>query len=265
MLKRILSAIVMLLIFIPILIAGGRAFFIAVGVIALLAFKEFLDLYKSHSKIPPAVTLMSILVLLFLVLYEYYAHVLSYGISHLVFALMLILFLLPTLFSYKNSEYKTQDAFYLMGVILLLGTAFNALIVLRNIDLNHIFYLFLVTIMTDTFAFFVGSMIGRHPLAPTISPKKTVEGAIGGLLMGTIIPTIFYYYFIKTSPIWLLLLISFILSFVSMLGDLVFSKIKRENEIKDFSNLIPGHGGILDRFDSIIFVILAYILLIQFL
>ena len=119
--------------------------------------------------------------------------------------------------------------------------------------------------MTDTFAFFVGSMIGRHPLAPTISPKKTVEGAIGGLLMGTIIPTIFYYYFIKTSPIWLLLLISFILSFVSMLGDLVFSKIKRENEIKDFSNLIPGHGGILDRFDSIIFVILAYILLIQFL
>lgn len=265
MLKRILSAIVMLLIFIPILIAGGRAFFIAVGVIALLAFKEFLDLHKSHSKIPPAVTLMSILVLLFLVFYEYDAHVLSYGISHLVFALMLILFLLPTLFSYKNSEYKTQDAFYLMGVILLLGTAFNALIVLRNIDLNHIFYLFLVTIMTDTFAFFVGSMIGRHPLAPTISPKKTVEGAIGGLLMGTIISTIFYYYFIETSPIWLLLLISFILSFVSMLGDLVFSKIKRENEIKDFSNLIPGHGGILDRFDSIIFVILAYILLIQFL
>ena len=265
MVKRVLSAIVMLLVFTPILLAGGRVFFIAVGVLALLAFKEFLDLRKSHSKIPPAVILMASLALLFLVFYEYDAQVFTYGVSHLVFALMLILFLLPTLFSYKKSEYKTQDAFYLLGIIMLLGLSFNAVIVLRNVDLNQLIYLFLVTIMTDTFALFVGSLIGRHKLAPTISPKKTIEGAVGGLLMGTIIPAIFYYYFIDASSIGMILFISFLLSFVSILGDLIFSKIKRENEIKDFSNLIPGHGGVLDRLDSILFVVLAYIVLISFL
>ena len=82
--------------------------------------------------------------------------------------------------------------------------------------------------------------------------------------MGTLVPTIFYYYFISAEPIWFLLIMSFILSFISQLGDLLFSKIKRENDIKDFSNLIPGHGGVLDRFDSAICVVLAYILFLQF-
>mgnify|MGYP005806263649 CR=1 FL=1 len=264
MLKRILSAIVMLLILIPVLLAGGKAFFLGVGVISLLAFKEFLDLRKSHSKIPSAIILIAALFLLFLVFYEYEAQMINYGVNHLVFASMILLFLLPTLFPYKNSEYKTQDAFYLMGVLLLLGTAFNSIIVLRNIDLNHLFYIFFVTVMTDTFALVVGMLIGRHPLAPVISPKKTIEGAVGGLIMGTILPTIYYYYFIGREAVWFLLLMSFVLSFISQLGDLVFSKIKRENEIKDFSNLIPGHGGILDRFDSVICVVLAYILLLQF-
>ena len=119
--------------------------------------------------------------------------------------------------------------------------------------------------MTDTFAFIVGSLIGKHKLAPTISPNKTIEGTLGGLIMGSVIPTIYYYFCINTSSIFLIFIISLILSFVAQLGDLFFSKVKRENEIKDFSNLIPGHGGILDRFDSMIFVILAYILLLNFL
>lgn len=264
MLKRILSAIVMLLILIPVLLAGGKVFFLAVALISLLAYKEFLDLRKSHSKIPSGIVLIAALFLIFLVFYEYEAQMINYGVNHLVFALMLLLFLLPTLFPYKNSEYRTQDAFYLIGILILLGTAFNSIIVLRNMDLHHLIYIFLVTVMTDTFALIVGMLIGKHPLAPVISPKKTVEGAIGGLIMGTIIPTIYYYYFMGREAIWFLLLMSFILSFISQLGDLFFSKIKRENEIKDFSNLIPGHGGILDRFDSVICVVLAYILLLQF-
>lgn len=264
MLKRILSATIMLLVLVPILIAGGRAFYIAVGGIALLALKEILDLQKSHSKIPSGVILMSMVALIFLVFYEYNVDIFSYGINHLFFALMLILFLIPTLFSYKNGQYNTQDAFYLIGIIILLGTAFNALIVLRNMNLNHLIYLFLITIMTDTFALVFGITFGRHPLAPLISPKKTFEGAIGGLLMGSIIPSLYYYYFINQIPFYIILFLSMLLSFTSQLGDLLFSKIKRENEIKDFSNLIPGHGGILDRFDSIIMVVLAYVLLIQF-
>ena len=264
MLKRIISAAVMLIVLVPILIAGGRAFYLAVGIIALLALKEILDLKKSHSKIPSGVILMAMAALIFLVFYEYNVDIFSYGLNHLFFALILILFLIPTLFSYKNGEYNTKDAFYLIGVIILLGTAFNAIIVFRNMNLYYLVYLFLVTIMTDTFALVFGMLFGHHPLAPLISPKKTIEGAIGGLVMGSIIPSLFYYYFISPIPFYIILIISLLLSFVSQLGDLLFSKIKRENEIKDFSNLIPGHGGILDRFDSIIFVVLAYVLLIQF-
>ncbi len=264
MIKRCLSAIVLLLILIPVLIAGGKAFCLAVGIISILAFKEMLDLRTSHSKIPSGIALIAMLALLVLVFYENNTSLLSLGISHRVLAIVLLVFLMPTLFSYKNSQYSTHDAFYLIGVLVLLGTAFNSIIVLRNIDVNHLIYVFLVTVMTDTFAFLVGSMIGKHPLAPTISPKKTIEGGVGGLLMGTIIPAIFYYYFIGSEPVWFLLLMSFVLSFISELGDLLFSKIKRENDIKDFSNLIPGHGGILDRFDSAICVVLAYILFLQF-
>ena len=101
--------------------------------------------------------------------------------------------------------------------------------------------------MTDTFALFTGMFIGKNKLAPSISPKKTIEGFIGGALMGTFIATSFYVTVINQSmPL--------------QLGDLVFSFVKREYGKKDFSNLIPGHGGILDRFDSLIFVVLAFIL-----
>lgn len=115
--------------------------------------------------------------------------------------------------------------------------------------------------MTDTFALFTGMFIGKNKLAPTISPKKTIEGFIGGALMGTFIATSFYVTVInQTKSLVLVILVTFLLSCVGQLGDLVFSFIKREYGKKDFSNLIPGHGGILDRFDSLIFVVLAFIL-----
>ena len=115
--------------------------------------------------------------------------------------------------------------------------------------------------MTDTFALLTGMFIGKHKLAPTISPKKTVEGFVGGALMGTFIATSFYTTVINPAmPLVFVIFITLLLSCVGQMGDLVFSFIKREYDKKDFSNLIPGHGGILDRFDSLIFVVLAFIL-----
>mgnify|MGYP003308437253 CR=1 FL=1 len=116
----------------------------------------------------------------------------------------------------------------------------------------------LITILTDTFAFIVGSLIGKHKLCPAVSPKKSWEGSIAGSLLGTFIASTFYHYMV--SPVTIkIILITLLLSVLGQMGDLVFSRIKRDNEIKDFSNIMPGHGGILDRFDSLIFVILAYI------
>ena len=95
-----------------------------------------------------------------------------------------------------------------------------------------------------------------------ISPNKTWEGSIGGLLAGSIISLIFYNFLISSIDIKLVI-ITIILSIVGQIGDLIMSKIKRENGIKDFSNILPGHGGILDRLDSSIFVVLAYALMMS--
>ena len=117
--------------------------------------------------------------------------------------------------------------------------------------------------MTDVFAFFAGSFLGKHKLCPKISPKKTVEGAIGGVLGCVLASLILYAVFVnfvfetESANYIVVALMSVFLSVISMCGDLTASVIKRNFEIKDFGKLIPGHGGILDRFDSIIFVLVA--------
>ena len=107
--------------------------------------------------------------------------------------------------------------------------------------------------------------IGKHKLCPTISPNKTIEGSVGGSLMGTFVGVAFYVTVINSSvSIVYIALVTMLLSIVGQCGDLVFSNIKRYFDEKDFGNLIPGHGGVLDRLDSFIFIVIAYILLFDF-
>jgi len=122
--------------------------------------------------------------------------------------------------------------------------------------------------MTDTGAFFFGSKFGKHKLAPKISPKKSVEGAFGGVFMNVLVNTIIFlicnhFYFVKTSvKLWMVIPVSAVFSVISMLGDLSASVIKRNYGQKDFGNIMPGHGGVMDRFDSYSFVMpLMWILL----
>ena len=97
-------------------------------------------------------------------------------------------------------------------------------------------------------------------MCPKISPHKTWEGFIGGLIGGSIVGLIVYSNLLG-SLTFKAILVTFILSFIGQIGDLFYSKIKRENKIKDFSNLMPGHGGVLDRVDSLSFVVFAYVIL----
>jgi phosphatidate cytidylyltransferase len=120
-----------------------------------------------------------------------------------------------------------------------------------------------ICIITDTFAMLTGMLIGKHKACPKISPKKTIEGCVGGSIIGTAVSTIFYVNLVGKFSVKLVL-ITLILTVIGQLGDLFFSKIKRENQIKDFSNIMPGHGGVLDRLDSLCFVIMAYMLFISF-
>ena len=148
---------------------------------------------------------------------------------------------------------------------------------INNFELGKIYVwlIFIIAFLTDTFAYFVGYLFGKHKLIPDVSPNKSVEGAIGGSVCGSILGTVelvlcesllgFNLFGIKNLAIEIIVvfLLSLCLTIVSQIGDLIASKLKREYGIKDYSNLFPGHGGIMDRFDSLIltsalfFVILA--------
>ena len=109
----------------------------------------------------------------------------------------------------------------------------------------------------DTFAYFAGRFFGKHKLAPKVSPKKTIEGSIGGFLAAIVLMLV-YGLILKvcglTVNFLILAIYGFFGSLAGQLGDLAFSAIKRQHDVKDYSHIIPGHGGILDRFDSMIFV-----------
>ncbi len=252
---RLLSAFIMLLIVIPVYLIGGYIYAGVVAILSILAFKEILDLKKSHKEIPKVVSLLGVIATVYLVVGNYGANMLNYR-SVLI---PLLLLLIPVLF-YKNNKYNTDSALYLLGWVYLIGIGFNLIITLRNLNFNILIYLILIAIFTDTFAYIIGRLIGKHKLCPKISPHKTIEGFVGGLVGGSITALIAYH-FLVTKITFPIIIITMILSVIGQIGDLYFSKVKRENDIKDYSNLIPGHGGILDRLDSILFIVICYVII----
>ena len=256
---RIISAIVALAIFIPIFIMGGIIFKIAVGILTLLGFKEFVDIKETKKVLPNFIKIMSYFLVLMIV----------FGIEmddnfkilidfRLLTGLCLCAFL-PVVLYHEREKYSINDAYYIVTSVLFLGISMAFLILYRDMNLNVLIFLFLITIMTDSYAYFTGYLIGRHKLLEVISPKKTFEGLVGGTIVGVFISVVFYLTAINANVSLVnLVLITTFLSLVGQFGDLFFSAIKRYYGKKDFSNIMPGHGGVLDRLDSIIFVMLAY-------
>ena len=264
--KRVISAIIMLLIVIPISIIGGKPFIIASLIIGLLALKEMLDIRETKKPFPFFMKLLTYLILTGLILTNNNSNIFEYVLDYKFVSITLFLILIPLIIYHDKDKYSINDAMYLIGILFFLGTAFNLLILIRNYSVLYLLFLVLITTMTDTFAYITGYYIGKTKLLPDISPKKTWEGVVGGTFFGVLISGIFYYQVINTNvDILSLVLIVTGLSLLGQAGDLVFSSFKRYYNKKDFSNIIPGHGGILDRMDSLIFVLLGFVLVISFL
>lgn len=256
---RILSAIALIAIVLPFLYFGGQLFVIGVAIVSILAYIEMLNLPKSHKSIPIVPTIIGLTALLVLICTNFNMSSAIESSNYTRFIFLIVGLLIPTVF-YKDEKYTTKDAFYLIGSVLFLALAFNSFVLVRDIGIKEFIFLLLIPVATDSFAMIFGCMIGKHKMCPKISPKKSWEGSICGGVLGTIIPML--YHIILIGPVNLkIVFMIFILSCMGQIGDLIFSKIKRENGIKDFSNLIPGHGGILDRLDSAIIIFLSYIFL----
>lgn len=120
-----------------------------------------------------------------------------------------------------------------------------------------------IIVVSDSAQYYTGRAFGRRPLAPSISPKKTIEGAIGGVVFGTL-ATIIGGRYVFVSPLWVLALLGAAISLLGIVGDLFESLLKRSAGVKDSSNLIPGHGGVLDRIDSWLFAAPVYYVFVRF-
>lgn len=180
---------------------------------------------------------------------------------------------------FDNKNIKYLDAVMAVFASIFLPQSFSCIIRLNDInDFNPNFkhyegvfmvgMCFVCSWLTDTFAYIVGSKLGKHKMCPVISPKKSVEGAIGGLVIsGLFAPLLLFIFHVIGMYFWgypiygdgymkylAIIPITIAVSGVSMVGDLAASVLKRNHDIKDFSKLIPGHGGIMDRFDSCVFV-----------
>ena len=244
--KRVSTGIVGIFLIILIFYLGLNAIKISFFILTLEALREIYNaLFKKGIK----------LFLPTLFLGAFITFLCSFFDRNLIYALILFFIinscLLVILENYeiKDYAYTTFTYFYVIFLLNLLASID---------DIYLIISAFVISFSTDTFAYFVGSTFGKHKLIEKVSPNKSVEGAIGGTFFSLIITTIYFVMLNKYNGVYninaLVLLIILLSSIAGQFGDLFASKIKRYTEIKDYAQILPGHGGILDRFDSLIFI-----------
>jgi phosphatidate cytidylyltransferase len=184
-----------------------------------------------------------------------YVNLVHFTTAALLAMIFLVLWIMALIvFSNNKISYSAAGEAFFSSLYIVF--AFTGIVWLRDLDNGYIYLLiFIGAWVTDTFAYLTGVTIGRHKLIPVISPKKTVEGSIGGTLFATAAFAVTSYFIGIWSVGWIVIIIGGLLvSVIAQIGDLCMSAIKRQHGIKDFGNLFPGHGGVLDRFDSILAV-----------
>lgn len=172
-------------------------------------------------------------------------------------AIIISIKLLLYLFNHNKTHFKTYTRYFLLfGYIILPFILANYVAMgVKGYNPKILISIIILIWTNDTFAYLVGKNLGKNKLFPSVSPKKTIEGFIGGIMFTIIGGALLAHFYIMTSNLYIWIIIASIVSIFSTLGDLIESKLKRVAGIKDTGNIMPGHGGILDRLDSIIFVI----------
>ena len=247
----------MALIFILFYYLDSKYFVILTSFLSVLMYKEIVSL----KKYPIPVMILGLISIVSIIIFNQniYGAILKVKYYPLVFTFVSLL--IPTLIPKYQDKYLTSDAFSLIGMIIFIGLSLCSFTLFNTYNKPILLYLISCVIFNDIFAYLIGSKFGKTKYSK-ISKNKTLEGNIGGLTFGLIFGTLTYYFLVSKEKILITILITLILNISCQIGDLLFSKIKREHNIKDFSNLIPGHGGILDRCDSLLLTTLVYALLI---
>ena len=249
--KRVISGIIMFIMVAVVLIIGNKfAVNLAVSLVALLSINEYFNVFKEKKNVDRWIGNLLAISIAFM---DY----IPINLMLTLIPAIIILLFLKVIVTEMKTNFE-DIAITLFGIIYIIGfIIFIPMIFSLNNGKFLIWYLAFAAWGTDTFAYMVGMKFGKHKFT-SISPKKSIEGCIGGVV-GAIIVSLIYTYFINkfgnlNISYLVIIVISAALSILAQLGDLSASSIKRYVGVKDFGKLIPGHGGMLDRIDSILFI-----------
>ncbi|MBA2174077.1 phosphatidate cytidylyltransferase [Halobacillus locisalis] len=253
--QRTITAVVAALIFIPIVFLGGTVFKLFVYVIASIALLELVRMKKiSRYSVASGLGLLLMWALMFPYSdLEGYVDLTEF-ITKSEITLLAVLILLSYTVLVKN-RFTFDDAGFLLISVIYIGMGFNYLIETRSGGLEYLFFALFVVWATDTGAYVFGRAFGKHKLWPQISPKKTIEGSVGGIILACIVAVVFQLTAPLDHSMLIVLLVTILISIAGQIGDLVESAFKRHYAVKDSGKILPGHGGVLDRFDSLIFIL----------
>ncbi len=298
---RIITSILLCIILIPVVIVPQlvTVFEMLVILFTILASIEVLNMFDKQKKMPLGIKILSVIMTLALYSsiidsFAICSNTLVVRILNLVgfrlsmYLTLAIIFLCLISCMIFVHDFDASDVGKCFTEVLYIGISFASFTILRSYGIRFIIYLLMITVATDVFALVFGINFGKHKMAPTISPKKSWEGAIGGTAVALVIGFLFllfypymapafhdgnnlnffagvfeYEFFSKAGLVIFMILLTLCMSICSQIGDLVASKMKRTYGIKDFSNIFPGHGGVLDRFDSALFTSTIFLVFLQ--
>jgi len=260
LLKRVLSAIVLIACLIALIYVGGVSIWIALSLVAVIAQWElgkalgYTD--KESGKLKILIFGMIVSILMYASCY-----LADYKVSLILFPAVYLIILFA-IYVFNFGKYSAKDVASYLFIFAYIAVSLSFIPIIRESfeQGRYLVWLILIPpISSDTFAYFVGSAIGKHKMAPVVSPKKSIEGSVGGVIGAAVVTGIFGYYVstvmnVTNGFVIACAVIGLVVGGVSQIGDLAASAIKREYGIKDYGKLIPGHGGALDRVDSILYV-----------
>jgi len=253
---RVITAIVALPLLFFVLISGGKVLLAATLLLSLIGLYEF---YKAVSKSYKPIVWSGYIMTI--ALFGGFIGDFSKDYFTMIVTMFLFILLGVVVFT-KNTLPGAMVTF--IGFFYV-SFSLSHLMMISDMDHNFfIWYPFIIAFVTDTFAYFTGKLIGKHKLIPSVSPNKTIEGSIGGIVACLIVSYLYAVWF-KPDFQFYAIFLGLIGSIFSQVGDLIASKIKRIFDIKDFGKIMPGHGGVLDRFDSLIITLpLVYYFMVLF-
>ncbi|MEG0962565.1 MAG: phosphatidate cytidylyltransferase [Lachnospiraceae bacterium] len=249
---RLLSGIILVIVSLFFIITGGTVLLVGLSIISMIGLYELYRVFHMEKSLLGAVGYLAVIV--------YYANLLWKFIPNIEVFVLGFLILFMAVFVFAFPTYEANQVFAGFFGVFYVAVMLSCVYQTRMLPLGAylVWMIFLCSWGCDTCAYCVGVLIGKHKMAPKLSPKKSIEGAVGGVVGAALLAVLYGFLFqkqmeISTEHIAILAGISGLGALISMIGDLAASAIKRNYEIKDYGTLIPGHGGILDRFDSMIF------------